>query len=361
MSRTHRSFEHWLAAVAAMTALAGTAAAGASPPGKSIGYVMTDEHWALYETPGAKQECPKGFNLGPREQFKLLYPDNGAKRSVVDTQLARQAAVWFPSTTPEPFEFHEAQGPIALGMNLDGKVGPNDFTSPDGEKGIDNQLYRVIGCVRNYRREGELGIITTKWRQQESFNRLIIEITGVDDLENDDDVQVTLYRGVGDIMMNATGTEYLPGGTQRIDHRWGKRYIRSWHGAIKNGLLTTNAVDAWIPEMGAFADASQLFFHGMRFQLKLTPTKAVGFIGGYADVNVWYYALNTAWATHHQSYGQSSAPSIYRAVRRLADGYPDPRTGENQGISSALEVTFTQVFVDHETAGPEAAVRTARK
>jgi hypothetical protein len=346
--------------MAANAAAPSVSAAQSSAP-KSIGYVMTDEHWALYETPGAKQECPKGFNLGPREQFKLLFPDNGANRSVVDTQLAREAAVWFPSTTKEPFEFLEAQGPTALGVNLDGKIGPNDFTSPEGEKGIDNQLYRVIGCVRNYRREGELGIITTKWRQQESFNRLIIEITGIDSLDNDDDVQVTLYRGIGDIMMNATGTEYLPGGTERIDRRWGKRYIRSWHGSIKNGLLTTDAVDAWIPEMGAFSDASQLFFHGMRFQLKLTPTKAVGFLAGYADVDVWYYALNTAWATHHQSYGQSSAPSIYRAVRRLADGYPDPKTGQNQGISAALEVTFTQVFIDHESAGPEALIQAARK
>jgi hypothetical protein len=326
-----------------------------------IGYVMTDEHWALYETPGAKQECPKGFNLGPREQFKVLFPDNGKKRSVVDTQLAREAAVWFPSTAKESFEFLEAQGPIALGVNLDGKVGPSDFTSPDGEKGIDNQLYRVIGCVRNYRREGELGIITTKWRQQESFNRLVIELTGVDNLDNDDEVQVTLYRGIGDVMMNALGTEYLPGGTQRIDSRWGKRYIHTWRGSIKNGLLTTDAVDAWIPEMGAFSDTSQLFFHGMRFQLKLTPTKAVGFVAGYADVDVWYYALNTAWATHHQSYGQSSAPSIYRALRRLADGYPDPKTGQNQGISAALDVAFTQVYIDHQPSGAELFTQTARK
>jgi hypothetical protein len=345
MSKRFRGLRAAIAVSAAMAAAPVTAAPASLP--KSIGYVMTDEHWALYETPGAKQECPKGFNLGPREQFKLLFPDPHAKLSVVDSQLARESAVWFPSTTKEPFEFLEAQGPIALGINLDGKVGPNDFTSPQGEHGIDNQLYRVIGCVRNYRREGELGIITTKWRQQEPFNRLIIEITGIDSLENDDDVQVTLYRGIGDIMMNASGSEYLPGGTQRIDRRWGKRYIRTWHGSIKNGLLTTDAVDAWIPEMGAFADNSQLFFHGMRLQLQLTPTKAVGFMGGYADVDVWYYALNTAWATHHQSYGQSSAPSIYRALRRLADAYPDPKTGQNEGISSALEVAFTQAYVDH--------------
>ncbi len=336
-----------VAAILFSTFAAATAPAAAPPPSKSIGYVLTDEHWALYETKDAKAECPKGFNLGPREQFKLLFPDNGKKRSVVDTQLAREAEVWFPGTSKESFEFLEAQGPVALGVNLDGKVGPKDFTSPDGEKGIDNELYRVIGCVRNYRREGELGIITTKWRQQKSYNRIMIELTGVDSLENDDDVTVTMYRGRDGLMTDAAGTSFMPGGTQRIDTRWGKRFIRTWKGSIKNGLLTTDAVDAWVPEMGAFSDNSQLLFHGMRFQLKLTPEKAEGFMAGYADVDVWYYALNTAWATHHQSYGQSSAPSIYRALRRLADGYPDSRTGENQGISGGLQVTFTQVYIDH--------------
>ena len=39
----------------------------------------------------------------------------------------------------------------AIGLNLDGKVGPNDFIGPEGEKGIDNQLYRVLGCVAHFR------------------------------------------------------------------------------------------------------------------------------------------------------------------------------------------------------------------
>lgn len=49
------------------------------------------------------------------------------------------------------------------------------------------------------------------------------------------------------------------------------------------------------------------------------------------------------WSTHHQSYGRSSAPSIYKAMRRLADAEPDARTGANRAISGALEVNFTQV------------------
>ena len=40
---------------------------------------------------------------------------------------------------------------IGDGFNLDGKIKPNDFVSPDGEKGIDNDLYRAWGCDAPWR------------------------------------------------------------------------------------------------------------------------------------------------------------------------------------------------------------------
>ena len=110
----------------------------------TIGYVLTNEHWGVYQGADLKTQCPEGLNDGPREQFKVLYPDNWEKRPLLGTQLARESAVWFPTTWKETLPFHEGSGKIAIGMNLDGKVGPNDFISPDGEPGIDNQLYRAI-------------------------------------------------------------------------------------------------------------------------------------------------------------------------------------------------------------------------
>ena len=38
---------------------------------------------------------------------------------------------------------------IGEGFNLDGKIKPNDFVSPDGEKGIDNQLYGLGDAMRH--------------------------------------------------------------------------------------------------------------------------------------------------------------------------------------------------------------------
>src|SRR3974390_3509589 len=117
------------------------------PEHGTIAYAWTGLHWTTTHSEDVKQECPQGFNLGPREEFKALFPDDEPNRTVLDTQLRREIDGWYPTTAPDAFPFREAKGPIALGLNLDGKIGPNDFTSPSGETGIDNQLYRALGCI----------------------------------------------------------------------------------------------------------------------------------------------------------------------------------------------------------------------
>src|SRR5262249_40129131 len=132
----------------------------------------------------------------------------------------------------------EATGKYALGINLDGKVSPEDFEGDDGRKGIDNQLFRVVGCIRNYRLEGELGIITTKWRAQKAFNRIAFELSGVGRLKNDTLVEIAYYRTLDTLLAGPTGN-YLPGGSQRVDTKWGKRFMASTKGRIVDGVLET--------------------------------------------------------------------------------------------------------------------------
>jgi hypothetical protein len=323
----------------------------------TIAYVMTGENRAIYETQDGKTECPQGYNDGPSEQFKILYPDKNTW-TMIGTRLAREAATWNPGLKPETLPYHEIQGNIGLGLNLDGKIGPNDFTSPDGEKGIDNQLYRAIGCTRNFRADGETSILTPQWRTRSRYNIFVIELTGVDNLTNSDNVTVTTYRGQDLLLSTADGSNYLPGGTQTLDLRWGKKYIQKFKGKIVNGVLTTEAKDLTMPDASVYDPrdgASDILFHAMRFKLKLTPSSAEGLMGGYADIDDWYYNSNFTRDAHHQQYGGTSGPSLYQSLARLADGYPDPRTGKNTAISSGLNVRFTQVYVIH----PDASVAEA--
>jgi hypothetical protein len=318
---------------------------------RSIAYVMTMEEWAMHKTPGAKAECPNGMNEGPREQFKVLFPENGPKRTVVGTQLARESQIYFPELEKESMPFKEAVGTVVPGVNLDGDVDVEDFTSPDGIKGIDNQFFRVIGCVSSYRDVAAL--MVTKWRVDNSFNRVVIELTDVDDLTNDSDVTVTTYRGLSPLLPDASGKGYMPGTSQRLDTRFGKDFIFAFKGKIEGGVLITEPGDYLMPYQ-ALANVSTQLFRGMKFELRLTETGAEGYMGGYVDLASWRVQRQESISTHHQSYGQESSPTLFKALNRLADGYPDA-TGQNTAISGALHVRFTQVFIEGKPRATAAA------
>jgi hypothetical protein len=337
-----------------LAALPPTVANAAGVQNRTIGYVLTHKSWAVYETSDGKTECPHGFNDGPREQFAKLFPDDDkAQLTLLQTQLAREADVWFPAdqepaTSRVPLPYYDAGGKIAIGLNLDGKIGPNDFNSPEGEPGIDNQLYRAIGCVAGFRGpQGPYYFFQNDYGQRYAFNRVLIEITDVDDLVNDPDVTVTIYRGLDPLLTSADGKEFISGGSQRIDERWGQRYIRRLQGKIVNGVLTTEPTDIRLPFANTFETNPDESFKAGRLRMKLTPTSAEGLLGAYIDINEWHRQLAINWATHHASYGQMSVPSITRALRRLADAYPDPVTGKNTAISSALELKFVQANIVH--------------
>ena len=336
----------------AVTALIGSSAQtnDSALRDRAIGYVMTDLFWSVYQTPDAKQECPRGFNDGPREQFEQLYPYHEGL-TVEETQLKQEIETWHPSTEPDGFEFLEVEGEFSWGLNLDGEVGPNDFVHPDGSPGIDNEVYRAVGCVIGFRGpDGVEFIFQNKAIVDERYNRMMVELTEVDDLENDDSVTVTVYRGMDRLLTDATGSRVVSGGTQRVDRRWGQNLIRQTEARIVDSVLITEPIgDLIIPWQNLSVPSIQLF-RDARFELDLSAERATGLLAGYADVDTWYYQLIRNDSTHHLSNGQISGISLYKALRRLADAYPDPETGENTAISTALDIKMKQVFIVDESA-----------
>jgi hypothetical protein len=157
-----------------------------------------------------------------------------------------------------------------------------------------------------------------------------------------------MYRGLDPLLMDATGKSAVPGGSERIDTKWGAKYIQHLHGKIVDGVLTTDASDVLYP-WAVFYIATDEFMRGAHLRLKLTPTGADGELAGYSDIESWYSQLMRSYSTHHQSYGQQSAPSLYKALRKMADGYPDSKTGVNTAISSALHMNFVQAYIVPES------------
>ena len=361
----------WKAALAG----AGFAACGATAPafaagesgisGRSIGYVLTTRTYGIYEAKDAtgnstNAECPKGlYDFGPREQFAANFPQvDGKKWTLAETTIAREAEVWWPKDGPDKFPIQEIQGKISYGINLDGKVKPTDFTSPDGKPGIDNQLYRAVGCIPSYRLGSSQVLFETQYFESRTHNRTIIELTDVDSLENDDDVTITTYRGLDALVRDAKG-EFQIDTTQRIDAIYGQDFIHTFKGKIVNGLLTTTKTGDFVwATQHQHSEAATEWMRDTHFELKLTPEKVEGAIAGYIDIESHYRGVNRRFGSHQISYGKLTSESFYKAMRRLADAYPDPETGANTAISGTLMITGVRARVIHpekQIAGSRAA------
>lgn len=361
--RLPRRYLSIIAAASAVAALHTQTPAHAQSEGAlregRIGYVMTDLFWSVYQSETGAEECPRGFNDGPREQFEVLYP-NYRELSVEQTQLKQEIQTWLPTREPDGFEFYEVEGRYSYGLNLDGEVGRNDFEHPDGTPGIDNEVYRAVGCIIGFRGpDGVEYIFQNKAIIDERFSRMMIELSGVDSLENDDEVEVSLYRGMDRLLTDATGERVIAGGTQRVDTRWGRSLIRHTTGRIENSVLTTEPMEEMVMPWMNLSVPSIHIFRDLRFQLALTPEGAEGIMAGYADVDSWYFQLIRNDSTHHLSNGQISGISLYKALSRLAEAYPDPETGKNTAISTALDVKMAQVYVVHSEPESDNATGTA--
>lgn len=316
---------------------------------RTIGFALVGARWGVHQTPDGKVECPEGFNEGPREQFKALYPTGG---TVDGTQLERESASRYPMDKDDKFPYREVKGTTAIGLNLDGKADATDFVSTEGEKGIDNELYRAIGCTRLFRApDGTFAHFTNMWVREFNFNRILFEISDVDSLENDGDVTVSMYRGRDKLITDATGANIIAGGSNRVDERFGKRFMSRTKGKIENGVLTTQPVDINYPWTVFIGRPGHYEIKGARLKVAISPTgdAAEGLLGGYADVEAWYQQLVRSWSTHHSSYGGLSQPTLYRVLYRLADAYPDEK-GANTAISSSIAIKMVQTFIEHPDA-----------
>ena len=142
----------------------------------------------------------------------MLFPDHESL-SVEETQLAQEIQTWHPNTDPDGFEFFEVEGTLSWGLNLDGEVSANDFTHL--MLGIDNEY--TAGLHHRVSRAGGVEyIFQNKAILDEVYNRMMIEPTEVDSLENDDSVVIKLYRGMDRLLTDATGQKVMAGGTQRL-------------------------------------------------------------------------------------------------------------------------------------------------
>jgi len=234
----------------------------------------------------------------------------------------------------------------------------NDFVGMQGETGIDNQYYRVVGCQKAFQSTGQsntfaIAMLTGSWG-------ILITLSGVDDIRNDDSVDVGFYANADPIRLSPL-REPIPYASYSPEQD--PRYRASTRGRIVDGVLTTEPVDLrvhWV------VNSMRIDRPLQRAVAELTlSTEGVleGYLAGYAPVEGLYnFAYGFRNATDGagelaplrlragSSIGKAivqgyTCEGVYHALYQHADGDPDPETGQCTSISTQYRIKAIPAFV----------------
>lgn len=216
-----------------------------------------------------------------------------------------------------------------------------DYQSPDGRTGIDNQLYRVFGCVAGL--QGKQGlwmqVLNEEWRS--GAISLLIQVSGIDDYSNDDEVEITFLYSEDDPVKDISGKEVLPDYSFRLsDKVEHTHYFTRVPARIVDGVILSRQA---LPLSINMVKGPALHLEQAQLRLELSEEGNLGgFIAGYQD---WRYLVNYySFAGFEVTFGYQ-LPAIYSALSNAADGMLDPESGECKGISTVYEIEAVPAFI----------------
>jgi hypothetical protein len=325
--------------------------------------------WFGWATLGDDSTCPAFTETPPEEEFFRLLPKD--KAAEIKSKRGEKPISFGGPDRDGPY-FMDQRGPnmlnacampgivrdpghvepkttVALGVNLDGNDGTGEaaagtckhenFVSPDGKlKGVDNQMYRVFGCVPGYR--GKKGYMnqTHNARRADGNVVTLIQISGIDDPKNDDHVEIGIFYGL-DKPMRSTSGAFIPNYSFRLtDDPNYARFNQRWAARIVDGYIVTSPIKTWHFNNGQGGNIS---LADAQFRLEITPDGNLkGVVGGYID---WHGI--TASSSYNEKLFTLSCPGMYQSFKRNADGMRDPVTGECNGVSMAYELDAVPAFI----------------
>ena len=357
------------------------AALGIAVPGIAMAawtktYVVEWNEPAMYY--GAKSgvidpgtDCPKGTNAEidwikvlveagyTEEEAKWLRNPANPTRSPVhgQNQMAfrgkdRANVYTNPTSTPDP-GLVGVSGNVGEGVDLDGNK-KNGFTSPTGEKGIDNAFYKTLGCWKTYRGPTRLssGALQFNDAMRNGEWTTVIVVTGAgDDPMNDRNVTVGFYASQDKMVKDGNG-EIARDYTFRIKPH--AKYEAIFPARTVKGVITsTDAADVMLRDPGYTRDLELL---RARVKFEMQPDGSLkGYVGGYRPWEPVYQGWVNARGPVIEALTWVQLPAVYYALQRNADFSPKGADGEKTHISFALRVDALPAFVMTPDAQQEVA------
>lgn len=332
------------------------------------GFVVAHVEYALSKDATETGACPNGMTQGAKP------PVAGDVKSTERyfAEYANKNICGNPQAAGPDANFRTVTGanvPV-YGIDLDGRdshmntkplpgtCSHEDFIGMKGERGIDNQFFRVVGCGKSFQSTGqsnsfEVEMYTGSWG-------ILVTLNGVDSILNDSDVEVGIYANADPIELSPT-REALRNATYSIDQN--PRFQAKVHGRIVAGVLTTDPVDVRFHYV-VNSIYLERTLHDARMKVRIDKDGLLdGYLAGYAPIEELYdvqYGFRngknakgepaSAKLIANSSNGQArvlgyTCNGAYYALYEFADGNRDAVTGKCTSISTQYRIKAIPAFV----------------
>jgi len=261
----------------------------------------------------------------------------------------------FPDSWPDPGHIVFEGEAAVTGLDLDsthstfavgGRCAHNDFAG-----GIDNQHWRLMGCVSGYRPNGLLDrVFRTGNAMLENAYSTLLEIRILEGDMRNGRFEARLFTSRGPVSKDANG-EVIRDMSQAV-HEDPMYHSEPFPGQIVDGELTAGPVDARLRFKVQALD-NYYYFRDLQLQAQVAPDGALadGILAGYWDIaNAFNFLTDVNFGPVH--IGRAAANNIgymcagvYHALPRVADGHPDPVTGRCTSMSTVIRFAAVPAFV----------------
>jgi len=250
----------------------------------------------------------------------------------------------------------EVTSKVSEGLNLDDNEATG-FMGVEGDKGVDNNYYRVAGCSYRFR--------APKWTaspfesrngyMQDGSYTFVMVLTGHQDPMNDNDVTVGYYYSPDKMVKDSLGAI-----AQNYTFRAGDdpRFQSVFKAKITNGVIeSTDRPTVTMYDLDGL-QFPLLQLVQSKIRLKIQPDGSIeGVMAGYRD---WAKQFVQNYPTHerggaYEKLGHTDAVAFYHALRRRADGVPDAQ-GRMTAISTAYRFKMQPAYVTTPIGNEELTV-----
>lgn len=231
---------------------------------------------------------------------------------------------------------------VSMGFDLDGRQSTGndpqgcyvaDYLSPDGESGIDNGFTRLLPALEMTEAVAVEGLIAQSIASGELL--ISIELTGVDDRENDACVGLKVGRATGDVLLGTDGK--LESG-QTLERDLTRDTVSFENLSIVDGRVIARPFN-WSLPIQVFDVSLDFALNDGGIQIDLDPEGGMhGVVGGAVSV-AYIEEIAGGEGVDDDLLGLMSA-----LLNSYADLQPD-ENGECQSISVNLEYDAIDAFL----------------